>query len=164
MVELRYQEVSDAERYFEILKNTNFEYFDVRVKSVEDEREWLVKNEEKRKKDQEHNYAIMYQGELVGAVGIAMDPRRPHICEIGYFLDERHWGKGIATEAVKQAEKIAFEDLGLVRVEIRLEPENKASERVAIKCGYTKDGLIRKNYKRDGEYRDCLLYAKVKDR
>ncbi len=163
-VELRYQEVADAERYFEILSNPNFLYFDVQVKSVEEEREWLKKNPEKREKNLEYNYAILYEDELLGAVGIAMDPRRPHIGEIGYFIDEKYWGKGITTEAVKQAEKIAFEDLGLVRVEIRMEPENKASERIAIKCGYTKEGLVRKAYKRDGEYRDCLLYAKVKDR
>ncbi len=163
IIKLRYQEVSDAERYFEILSNPNFLYFEVKVKSVEEEREWLKKNPEKREKGQEYNYAVLYDDELVGACGIAMDTRRPHIGEIGYFLDERYWGKGITTAAVKQVEKIAFEDLGLVRVEIRIEPENIASERIAVKCGYTKEGSVRKAYERDGEYRDCLLYAKVED-
>ncbi len=162
-VKLRYQKVSDAERYFEILSNPNFLYFEVKVKSVKEEREWLEKNAEKREKNQEYNYAILYDDKLVGAVGIAMDTRRPHIGEIGYFLDEKYWEKGITTEAVKQAEKIAFEELELVRIEIRMEPENRASERIAIRCGYTKEGSVRKAYKRDGEYRDCLLYAKVED-
>ncbi len=162
MVRLRYQKVSDAEGYFEILSNPNFEYFEVSVKSLEEEREWLEKNAEKRKRNLEHNFAILYEDELVGACGIVIDQHRPHMGEIGYFLDEKHWGKGIATEAVKQLEKFVFEELELVRIEIRLEPENKASERVAVKCGYQKEGLIRKNYKRDGEYRDCLLYAKVR--
>ncbi len=163
-VTLRYQEISDAERYFEILSNPNFRYFEVKVKSVEEEREWLKTNPEKREKNREYNYAILYDDELVGACGIAMDTRRPHIGEIGYFLDEKYWEKGITTEAVKQIEKIAFEILELVRLEIRMEPGNRASGRIAIKCGYTKEGSVRKAYERDGEYRDCLLYAKVKER
>lgn len=161
MVKLRYQEVSDAERYFEILSCPEFEFFEVNVKSVEEEREWLEKNAEKREKNLEYNYAIIYRGEVAGACGVAIDQRREHIGEIGYFIHKELWGRGIATEAVKQLERIVFEEIGLVRLEIRMEPENKASEKVAKKCGYEKEGLVRKAYKRDGEYRDCLLYSKV---
>lgn len=161
MIQLRYQEVSDAEKYFQILSDPAFEYFDVRVESVEEEREWLARNAERREKNQEYNYAIIYEGEVVGACGIAVDQRRPHKGEIGYFLQRDLWGKGITTEAVRQIEKIALEEMGLVRLEILMEPENRASEKVAIKCGYEKEGLVRGAYKRDGMYRDCLLYAKV---
>ncbi len=162
MVELRYQRVSDAERFFEILSNPNFEFFEVNIKSVEEEREWLKKNYEKREKNQEYNYTILYQGEIVGACGVMVDQHREHIGEMGYFIDEEYWGKGIATEAVKKLEKIAFEELELIRLEIRMEPENTASIKVAEKCGYSKEGLVKKAYLRDGVYRDCLLYAKVR--
>ncbi len=161
-INIRYQKISDAERYFEILNDPGFLYFDVKVSSVEEEREWLEKNPEKREKNQEYNYAVLYDDKLVGACGVVIDQNRPHIGELGYFVDSDYWGKGIATEALKRLERIAFNKLKLVRLEIRMEPENKASQRVAVKCGYLKEGLLKKVYMRDGKYRDCLLYAKVR--
>ncbi len=162
MVYLRYQKVSDAERFYEILNNPNFEFFEVKVGSVEEEREWLMKNSEKRKKNQEYNYSIIYDDMVIGACGVVIDLRRPHIGEIGYFLDEQYWGMGLTTDAVKKLEKIAFESLKLVRLEIRMEPENIASVMVAEKCGYNREGVIKKAYFRDEKYRDCLLYSKVR--
>ncbi len=163
MVELRYQKISDAERFYEILNNPDFEFFEVHVDSVEEEREWLRKNSKKRKEGLEYNYAIIYEGEVVGACGIMIDQHREHIGEIGYFLDRSYWGYGITTKAVKKLEKIAFEELGLLRLQILMEPENIASVKVAEKCGYSEEGLMKKAYLRDDEYRDCLLYAKVRN-
>ncbi|MFO8110677.1 MAG: GNAT family N-acetyltransferase [Thermoplasmata archaeon] len=161
-IELRYMKISDAERFYEILSNPNFSYFEVNIESVEDEREWLKEEAQRREKSKEYNYAILYEGELVGGCGIAVDQRQKHTAEIGYFVDEDYWNRGIATEGVKKLEKIAFDELELVRLEIRMEPENTASERVALKCGYHKEGVIRKAYLRDDKYRDCLLYSKVR--
>jgi ribosomal-protein-alanine N-acetyltransferase len=77
-------------------------------------------------------------------------------------VDEAYWGKGVATEAVKLMEKIGFEEKGLKRIEILMRPENAASERVAIKCGYIKECISRKVIMdRDGSMRDACVYAKV---
>ncbi len=70
--------------------------------------------------------------------------------------------KGIASEVVAKLEKIAFEELKLVRLEIRMDPRNKASEKVAIKNDFLKEGLLKKVLEFQGEYYDNLLYAKVK--
>ncbi len=161
-IELRPMKVSDAERFYEILNNPNFTYFQVNIESLEDEREWLREEAKRREENKEHNYAIVFDDKVVGGCGIAIDQRRKHIAEIGYFVDEQYWGKGIATEAVRRLEKIAFDELDIVRLEIRMEPENTASQRIAQKLGYHKEGGVRKAYLRDGEYRDCLLYAKVR--
>lgn len=161
-VELRYQRLKDAERYFEILKNPNFIYLDTTVKSLADEKRWIRKNASKRKNNIEWNYAILYDGQLVGGIGIKINQLRKYIGEIGYFIDEAYWGKGVATRAVKLIEKEGFKKLGLSRIEILMRPENKSSERVAIKNGYKKEGQLKKYLKdKKGKMRDTWLYAKI---
>lgn len=159
---IRFQRVSDAKRFFEILTNPNFLYFGTNVKSVAGEREWLRNNPWKRKENKEWNYAIIYDGQTIGGIGIKINQHRPYIGEIGYFLDEKYWGRGITVKAVKLLEKEAFGKLNLKRLEILMRPENKASERVAIKSGYLKEGRMQKAIKdRAGKMQDALLYAKV---
>ncbi len=80
---------------------------------------------------------------MVGGCGIKIDQHRTFIGEIGYFLDEEYWGKGIVTKAVKILEKIGFQKLGLKRIEVLMDPRNIGSEKVAIKCGYKKEGTMK---------------------
>lgn len=160
---IRRQRVSDAKRFYDILKNVNFKYFGSISNSVEEEREFLRKNAQKRKDNFEHNYTIIYDNKVVGAIGIKINQYRKYIGEIGYFVDEEYWGKGITTEAVKIVEKIAFNEMHLKRIEIIMNPKNKASERVAIKCGYKKEGKMSSvcYNSRSKTYDDVLMYAKV---
>jgi ribosomal-protein-alanine N-acetyltransferase len=160
-IELRKQRVSDAKRFYEILNNPNFLYFPAKPQSLEEEKEFLRKNSEKRKKNIEYNFAIMYEKDVIGAIGIKIDQHRTYIGEIGYFVDETYWRKGIATEAVKLAERIGFQELGLTRIEILMDIENTASEKVAIKAGYFKEGLLKGKLKNGDAYRDAFLYAKL---
>lgn len=160
-ITLRYPLISDAARFFEILCNPNFIYFNVPISSVAEEEEYIKGCEEKRKRNFEYNYSIVYNNNLVGGCGIKIDQHRNFIGEIGYFVAEEFWGKGIATEAVKLMEKIAFKELKLKRVEILMKTENKASEKVAIKNGYVKEGIKRKAVKNRNQYFDVYLYAKI---
>lgn len=161
-IELRPQKVSDAKRFYEILKNPNFKFLTTEVKNVNDEIKFLEQNIEKRKKNIEHNYSILYNRLVVGACGIKINQHRNFIGEIGYFIDEKYWGKGIATEAVKELEKISFKKLKLKRIEIIMNIKHKASEKVAIKHGYKKEGIMKKSLKNKNRYFDAYLYAKVK--
>lgn len=160
-IELRYQRVSDAKRFFEILNNPNFKYFKICPKDVEAEREFLRQNSEKRKNNKEFNYSILFNGKLVGGCGIHINQFRTFIGEIGYFIDEGSWGKGIATKAVKLLEDIGFKKLGLKRLEILMDPRNVSSERVAIKCRYSKEGIMKKACRNGDEYADAHLFAKI---
>ncbi len=161
-ITIRYQRVSDAKRFYEILNNPNFIYFPVRVTSIEDEKKFLKTNPGLRKANKEWNYTVLLDGKVVGAVGIKINSHRDFIGEIGYFLDEKYWGRGIIPKAVKLAEKEGFKKLGLTRIEILMQPENKASEKVAVKCGYLKEGLMKKAVRNiKGKKTDVLLYAKT---
>lgn len=160
-VEIRNQKISDAKRFYEILNNPHFVFFRVGPKNIEEEKIFLRQNANKRKKNIAHNYSILYNGKLIGGCGININQHRKYIGEIGYFIDEKYWSRGITTKAVKILEKIGFHKLDLKRIEIVMDIKNIASRQVAIKCGYRKEGLMKKAIKNRGKFRDAYLYAKV---
>jgi [ribosomal protein S5]-alanine N-acetyltransferase len=161
-ISIRYQRVNDAKKFYEILSNPNFIFLTAKPKNVEDEKEWLRENAKRKKNNLKWNYTILYNNKIVGGIGIRINYHRKYIGEVGYFLDENYWRKGITTQAVKLVENEGFKKLGLTRIEILMQPKNKASERVAIKCGYKKEGLLKKSIAGiDGKKKDALLYAKA---
>lgn len=161
-VKIRPQELFDAELLFEIITHTNLEFIEMPIKTLEEEKCFLRLNEAKRKANFEYNYSILFYGKLVGACGIRIDQHRPWVGEIGYFVDRDYQGKGIAAEAVRQLEKVGFEGLDLQRITILMDTRNLASERVAQKCGYEKEGIMKKVHRVGEDYYDCFLYAKTR--
>lgn len=162
MIILRLQQISDAQRFFEILNNPNFLYFSSQPESVEAERKWLEGNTKRVEEHKEWNYTIMKGEEIVGGIGVKVNAHRPFIGEIGYFVDEQYWGQGIATKAVRLLEEICIRELRMTRIELLMQPENKGSECVAIKNNYLKEGFLKKAIKhKDGTLKDCYLYAKT---
>ena len=81
---------------------------------------------------------------------------------IGYFVDEPCWGRGIAGHAVRLLERVCFRELGLRRLEILMARRNKASRRVAEKCGYRREVLLKNRIVIGGKHLDALLYAKTR--
>ncbi len=160
-VEIRPQRVSDAKRFYKILNNPNFLYFPAKPKSIEKERAFLRLNLEKWKKKKEFNFSIIYNGEHVGAVGVMINSHYHYIGEAGYFVDEKYWGRGIAVAALKELERFIFDKLEIKRIEMIMAKENKASKKVAIKCGYKKEGILKRRLLIGNKYFDCYLYAKV---
>ena len=161
-IKIRLQKISDARRFYEILNNPNFIYFGARPKSIADEKKWLRGNAKRQKDNTAWNYAIVYDGKTVGGIGVKINYHRKYVGEIGYFIDEKYWGKSIASHAVKLVEAICFKRLKLMRIEILMQPENIASKKVAIKNGYLREGRLRKVFRsKEGKMKDCYLYAKV---
>ena len=160
-VEIRPQRLSDAKRFFEILSNPKFLYLPAKPKTLEEEREFLRLNSQKRKAGTEFNFSILCNGKHVGAIGVRVDQFRPYIGEVGFFIDEAYWGKGITAEALGKLEEFITEETSLSRIEMRMAIENKSSERVAIKCGYEKEGILRQMLIVEDKYYDCYLYSKI---
>ncbi len=162
MITLRLQQISDAQRFFEILNNPNFLYFGSQPDSIEAEIAWLEGNDKRFREHKEWNYTILKGEEIVGGIGVKINQHRSFIGEIGYFIDEAYWGQGIATEAVKLMEEICMREMRMTRIELLMLPENIGSEKVAIKSGYRKEGILQKALlHKDGSKRDCYLYAKT---
>lgn len=84
--------------------------------------------------------------------------------EIGYtMLSTEHRGRGIATQAVRLLVRHLFDSLLINRLEIRMDTRNLASEKVAVKAGFTKEGVARgANFVR-GRHVDMKVYALLRD-
>jgi RimJ/RimL family protein N-acetyltransferase len=102
-------------------------------------------------------------GEAVG--GIGLEPQADvarRSAEIGYWLGEAYWGRGIATEAVRAVTDYGFAHGDLVRIYATVFEWNRASMRVLEKAGYQLEGRRRQAVTKDGQTIDDLLYAIIR--
>lgn len=160
-IELRKPLISDAKRFFEILNHPEFYYFPAKPATIEQEREFLRELKEHIKKGTKHPFAIIANGMLIGCSSINPDSKAPYRGEMGYFIDRKYWGKGIATKVVAMLEEYIAENLDITRVGLVIVRGNVGSQRVAIKSGYKKEGLMKKYLKVGDKFHDCHLYAKI---
>ncbi|MFC0518883.1 GNAT family N-acetyltransferase [Mucilaginibacter angelicae] len=108
--------------------------------------------------------AIIVNGEACGGIGIELMSDVSRItAEIGYWLGEEHWGKGIMTGAVKLVTQYAFEHFPLVRLEAGVYDKNTASMQVLEKAGYVKEAVLRKSIIKNCEVMDKHMYAIFKE-
>jgi [ribosomal protein S5]-alanine N-acetyltransferase len=110
------------------------------------------------------SFAIELQGEAIGGISYRLlDDVNCKTGVIGYWLGEPFWGRGIATNALKQTTDYAFRTSSLERVEATVFEWNPASARVLEKAGYLFEGRLRHSIFKDGRLGDCLLYARIRD-
>ncbi len=84
--------------------------------------------------------------------------------EIGYWVLDSETGQGFATEALAALCHLAFVQEDVDRVELRIEPHNAASIRVADNAGFTREGLLRRRLPWPNEApRDCVVYTLFAD-
>ncbi|MBQ8151337.1 MAG: GNAT family N-acetyltransferase [Firmicutes bacterium] len=110
------------------------------------------------------NWAIMLKesGKVVGNIGLDEDPIRRKINsrELGYSLSPQYWGQGIVPEAVRLVLDYVFRIMELECITVRVETYNEKSRRVAEKCGFTFEGVLRHSYRRyDREISDLACYS-----
>lgn len=105
-------------------------------------------------------FAIEIDGEAVGGIGIhpQQDVFRKS-AELGYWLAEPFWGKGIISLAIPQMLDLAFKTFDITRVFARPYGTNKGSQRVLEKTGFTLEARLEKTIFKNGEYLDELIYA-----
>lgn len=111
-------------------------------------------------KDPASVFAIIVDEKPVGSIGLHMqaDVLRKNY-EIGYWLGEEHWGKGIMPEAVRQICEYGFANLDCMRVFARIFGNNIASQKVVQKAGFVLEGSFDKTIYKNGEFIDELIYA-----
>jgi ribosomal-protein-alanine N-acetyltransferase len=109
------------------------------------------------------NFAIVVDGEAVGGIGVEMGQDVfQRSAEIGYWLGEPFWGRGIVTEALQAVTEYAFMRFDVCRLEAWVFGWNAASMRVLEKAGYTLEGRARLAVTKDGRTADRLLYGLVR--
>jgi ribosomal-protein-alanine N-acetyltransferase len=112
----------------------------------------------------ETNFAIAVADEAIGGIGFSIQYDVGHrSAEIGYWLGEEFWGRGIATEALVAVSDYAFVNYDLCRLYATVFAWNPASARVLEKAGYSFEGRLKKSVTKDGQTIDQLMYAIIRE-
>ena len=108
-------------------------------------------------------FAITVNGKVIGSIG-AFRQTNIHnkTAELGYYIAEEYWGKGIMTEAVKQLCDYVFSHTDIIRIYAEPFSYNIGSCRVLEKAGFQYEGTLRSNALKNGNVLDMKMYSKLK--
>ncbi len=125
-----------------------------------DAMQWLGQCRAYARTKKGYPFAIIIDNKVIGSV--SLENIDLHKAELGYWLGRKYWGQGIMTEAVKMVTHFGFHKLELKRIYARAVVHNKASQKVLEKNGFSYEGLLRKDFYRNGKTFHTKLYAKVR--
>ena len=165
-VSLRQWTLEDAPVLAEIINNKNVQdnLNDLPYPYTVNDAIWFINSISTGEKDMNYIFAITFNDNPVGCIGLHRGTGNYcKIAELGYYLDENYWGKGIMTKAIKQVCAFGFETTDIVRIYARPFSYNKASTRVLEKAGFQFEGVLRKNAIKNGQLIDMAVYAIIKD-
>lgn len=109
------------------------------------------------------SFAITAEGNVIGGIGVFRQGNiHRRTAELGYYIAEEYWGKGIMTEAVKQICRYVFDKSDIVRIYAEPFAHNAASCRVLEKAGFQYEGTLRHNAVKNGNILDMKMYSLLK--
>ena len=127
-----------------------------------DARRQLVEQEQARRRGGQVEFALVEPHDLDVLLGggslnnVDLEQGR---AAVGYWLVARARGRGVATHAVRLIARWAFEQLGIARLELTCGPDNDPSKRVAQRCGFTREGVLRSHMPFKGGRRDTVMFS-----
>ncbi len=105
-----------------------------------------------------HQFAITAGGRVVGSIG--MKANEMGSGHIGYWCASKARGRGVTTRALRLLCRYAIDELNLERLELITDPDNRASQRVAEKVGFQREGVLRSHLLHpDGRRRDSMMFS-----
>lgn len=107
------------------------------------------------------NRAIEVDGECIGSIGVRfLEDEHRYTAELGYWLGQPHWGKGIITDAIHRFVPYIFESFEVRRIYAAVAHQNGASIGPLQKCGFEREGIFKNNIFLRGSMYDEHVYAK----
>jgi RimJ/RimL family protein N-acetyltransferase len=107
----------------------------------------------------QQQFAISENGRAIGSIGITINDVF-HNGHVGYWCAPSARGRGVTTRALRLLCRHALEDLQLERLELITDPDNHASQRVAQKVGFKREGVLRSHLSHpDGRRRDSVMFS-----
>lgn len=113
-----------------------------------------------------YDFSIRYQDDPrrhLGNVSVWFTSKQSRIGEVGYWIHSAETGRGVGTEATARALDVAFGELEMHRVTLRIAVGNRASERIAEKLGFTREGLLRDELQIKGRWVDHTVWGLLDD-
>lgn len=111
-----------------------------------------------------YNWAMEYQGEMIGSISVTALDEGNAACEVGYCLGHDYWGQGLMTEALGLVIEFLFTQVHMHRIMAKHDVDNPGSGQVMRKAGMQYEGRMTGHYlRRDKSFGDALLYAIVRE-
>lgn len=108
-------------------------------------------------------FAITVDDKAIGSIGVFRQGNiHRQTAELGYYIAEEYWGRGIMTEAVKQICAYVFDKSDMIRIYAEPFAYNTASCRVLEKAGFQYEGTLRSNAVKNGKVIDMKMYSLLK--
>lgn len=109
-------------------------------------------------------FAITIDDKAIGSIGAFRQSNiHKQTAELGYYIGEDYWGKGIMTEAVKQICEFVFSKSDIIRIYAEPFAYNTASCRALEKAGFQYEGTLRKNAVKNGKVLDMKMYSLLRE-
>lgn len=126
--------------------------------------EWYINDCISKEGNNQITRAIVVDNHAVGSIGIFVqsDVYRKS-AELGYWLGEEFWNKGIMTEAIKKICDMAFNQFDIVRIYAEPFEYNKGSRRVLEKSGFNLEGIFKNSVIKNDKIFNSCMYALLKD-
>jgi RimJ/RimL family protein N-acetyltransferase len=125
-------------------------------------RQWLERYEAGRLDGTREAFAALDDDARFVGLALAVDiDREGREVELGYITAPAARGRGIATAMLDSLTRWAFDELGALRVTLIIDVENRASSRVAKRCGYVLEGVMRSSYLKDDVRVDAGLWSRL---
>jgi RimJ/RimL family protein N-acetyltransferase len=128
----------------------------------DDARGYFAGQASARLRGQEIQFALVEpkdDEQVLGCASLYSLNREQAIAVVGYWLVQQARGRGVASSAVRLLATWGFTTLGLARIELTRGPDNKASQRVAARCGFVYEGNMRSQMTFKGGRRDTMLFS-----
>lgn len=130
--------------------------------SAVDIADWVRRGLEQYTRNEGWQAVLWHAGEPAGCIGFKVIDWVNLRVEIGYWLAERHQGKGLMTAAARAAVDHAFTEWRLNRVEIRCAKGNLRSAAIPLRLGFAEEGILREAFLVGHEFQDLRLFAALR--
>ncbi|MGJ1263724.1 GNAT family N-acetyltransferase [Sphingobacterium spiritivorum] len=112
---------------------------------------------------QEISFVILYGQTIVGRIGLHHINQQNKSAAIGYWLNRDMEGEGIISRSCRQIIDLAFNELGLNRIEIKAAVENTKSQAIPQRLGFQREGILRKSELVNGIFLDLVVFSMLKE-
>ena len=114
--------------------------------------------------DETFAFAITLDDKVIGSIGVFRQQNiHRQTAEMGYYIAEEYWGKGIMTDAVKQICEYVFKNSDILRIYAEPFAYNAGSCRVLEKAGFQYEGTLRNNAVKNGKVIDMKMYSLLRE-
>lgn len=168
-IKIRLLNNNDAGDYFQLIENNRERlkrYFPVTISEIPDLPSCAVYVDQKIKQaaaKELYLFVILEKEKMIGVLILKNIDWRIPKGELAYFIDKEYEGKGVMSASMKWLQEHCFNELGMNKLYIKLSPQNKASQRLAVRSGFQLEGVLRQEFRIEtGEVQDVEYYGKLR--